>query len=188
MSVNIDCFLTFSKTKDQTHSTCGLILVHDKEEVFTKFTTQEDGLYLDGMLKLLGDAMTWCHERNVSGINLHIKIHHRNTNFWKVMQKIEKGYQLVKGKDDLKSVNFILSELFTRANYVKPKSYDMMVKLVYALRKANEKNQLDLFMNRESGNSYKSMSVFLEARGRQKAYGEAQESNIIQFPGPNANS
>jgi hypothetical protein len=181
---NIECYLSFNKKKEDTFGTCGVVLVHDSNEMFTDFTVYEDGLMVDGMIKQLLKAMAYLHNNFAAGVAMFVKLHHRNPAIHTVLTKAEKGYHLIKTVESEVSTNFILTQFFTRKDYHKPKSFDLMVKVAKGLRQANEKQQFVMFIGRDS-NSYMAQRTFYECRGVQQTVGQEEEStNVIEFPSP----
>jgi hypothetical protein len=189
MSINVDCYLTFKKdtkkSKD-THVTCGVVLVHEEEEVFTHFESFDHGKYMAGMFWVLVKAMEFLHLRTLEGVNLFVKIHGRNKNFFTVFTKILKGYNLVKGVD-VKSHSFILQQAFTRRDYHKPASYEVMINMVDVLLKVNAKQPFELTLGMDA-NSLKAQRTYFETITHHNDYRTEQlAGNVVPFPSPYEN-
>ena len=71
-------------------------------------------------------------------------------------------------------------KFFTRKDYHKPKSYDMMVNIVSALVIVNKKQPFVLSLTLD-GKSFNALGTYLECRGHQQTVA-TEETNIIQFP------
>jgi hypothetical protein len=187
MSINLDCYMQFKKEVKDSYVTCGVVLVHGSEEIFTDFQTFENGLYGDGLLTQLFKTMQFINDRIVNdegGVNLFIKVHPKNTNFIKILNKIERGYQLTKTVDNEVSFNFIMKQHFTNKDHTKPKTYDWMIRIVKALKIVNKKQPLSLIASKD-GVSFRAQRVYLECCARHTAHEQvAETTNVIEFPSP----
>jgi hypothetical protein len=183
MTINADCYVTFIKNKEDTHVTGGVVVLIDKEEVFSNFQVYEDGQILNAMLGQLYCAMNFLFvkfEHDGDDINIFVKVAPSNTNFIQIFQKIVRGFHLVKTVPAKVSRAFILKELFTRKDYKKPKCFDAMVTTVEAWLGMNTKFNTNMIVSRD-GASYLAGRTFFECRGHHNA---VKPESGIRVPDP----
>jgi hypothetical protein len=180
MSTNIDCYLQFKKEKEDSYATCGIVLVHEKDEIYTDFVSYDNGLYLEGMLRELLKGMEHVHNNVIGGVNLHVKVNGRNAIFNKTLKKAERAYHLIKNVKNEMSINFILKQFLTNKDYHKPKSYDSMVAIAKALVVVNDRQPFAIIQSNDSY-SYNSQRTYMEVCGRHAKHGGKWDVSVPQI-------
>jgi len=132
----IEMYTAFYLEKDQA-AICGVAFKHGAK-MKLQLMPCPNGDYLNGLLALLTNALQPLKSREDDWrLHLNVHVHHKNTNFLKVLTKVNRAADTARNYEPAFREN-IIKGVLTRKDYKRPNCYEKMAELARLMVDLNE--------------------------------------------------